>query len=68
MAAGVEEKYRTCLDTGLRVYRKAETLIKVNAVTAVIFLAVGGLLRRACRADAMARVCIYCRPTCSTWC
>jgi cytochrome c oxidase subunit 1 len=41
--AGIEEKYRTCLDTGLKVYSKAETLIKVNAVTAVIFLAVGGL-------------------------
>jgi len=40
--AGVEEKYRICLDTGLKVYSKAETLVKVNAVTAVIFLAVGG--------------------------
>ena len=38
-----QEKYRTCLDTGLKVYSKAETLIKVNAVTAVLFLAVGGL-------------------------
>ncbi len=44
LVAGVEEKYRTCLDTGLRVFAKTETLIKVNAVTAVIFLAVGGLL------------------------
>ena len=42
IVAGVEEQYRTCLDTGLKVYAKAETLIKVNAVTAVIFLAVGG--------------------------
>jgi len=40
--AGVEEQYRICLDTGLKVYSKAETLIKVNAVTAVVFLAVGG--------------------------
>jgi len=40
--AGVEEKYRICLDTGLKVYAKAETLIKINAVTAVVFLAVGG--------------------------
>jgi cytochrome c oxidase subunit 1 len=38
-----EEKYRVCGDTGLRVYAKAETLIKVNAVAAVLFLAVGGL-------------------------
>jgi cytochrome c oxidase subunit 1 len=41
--AGIDERYRTCLDTGLKVYSKAETLIKVNAVTAVIFLTVGGL-------------------------
>ncbi len=39
----VDEAYRTCLDTGLRIYSSAEILIKVNAVTAVIFLAVGGL-------------------------
>ena len=38
-----EEKYRLCPDTGLRVYAKAETLIKANAVVAVVFLAVGGL-------------------------
>ena len=43
IVAGIEEQYRTCLDTGLRVYSKAETLIKINAVTAVVFLAVGGL-------------------------
>ena len=40
---GHDEKYRTCLDTGLKVFAKTETLIKVNAVTAVLFLAVGGL-------------------------
>ena len=38
-----EEKYRLCPDTGLRVYASAEALIKVNAVVAVVFLAVGGL-------------------------
>jgi len=38
-----EEKYRVCGDTGLHVYAKAETLIKANAVVAVVFLAVGGL-------------------------
>ena len=43
VGTGVDEKYRTCLDTGLRVYAKAETLIKLNAVTAVVFLAIGGL-------------------------
>lgn len=35
--------FRTCPETGLRVDEKAETLIKVNAVVAVVFLAVGGL-------------------------
>ncbi len=37
------EQYRTCQTTGLRVYKSAETLIKANAVVAVVFLAVGGL-------------------------
>jgi cytochrome c oxidase subunit 1 len=41
MATALE--FRTCPTTGLRVYRNAETLIKVNAVAAVVFLAVGGL-------------------------
>lgn len=40
--AGIEEKYRTCLDTGLKIYSKSEALIKVNVVTAIIFLAIGG--------------------------
>lgn len=35
--------FRTCPETGLRVDEKAETLIKANAVVAVVFLAVGGL-------------------------
>jgi cytochrome c oxidase subunit 1 len=35
-------QYRTCPTTGLRIYKNAEILIKVNAVAAVIFLAVGG--------------------------
>ncbi|HEX9647135.1 MAG TPA: cbb3-type cytochrome c oxidase subunit I [Alphaproteobacteria bacterium] len=38
-----EPRYRTCLDTGLKVFAGTETLIRVNAVTAVVFLAVGGL-------------------------
>ena len=41
-AAIPDEQYRTCPETGLRVYAHAETLIKANAVVAVIFLAVGG--------------------------
>ena len=42
LRSGADESYRTCLDTGLRVYASVENLIKVNAVTAVIFLAIGG--------------------------
>ncbi|RMD64608.1 MAG: cytochrome C oxidase subunit I [Alphaproteobacteria bacterium] len=34
---------RICPDTGLRVDRNAEALIKANAVVAVVFLAIGGL-------------------------
>ena len=35
--------YRTCPETGLRVYLRAQSLIKANAVAGVIFLAIGGL-------------------------
>src|SRR5512139_1638734 len=35
--------FRTCPTTGLKVDRDAETLIKVNAVAAVVFLLIGGL-------------------------
>jgi len=35
--------FRTCPTTGLKINRSAETLIKANAVAAVVFLAVGGL-------------------------
>jgi cytochrome c oxidase subunit 1 len=34
--------FRTCPTTGLKVYADAEKLIKVNAVAAVVFLALGG--------------------------
>jgi len=37
-------QFRTCPDTGLVFHRPAENLIKANAVAAVIFLAVGGVL------------------------
>jgi cytochrome c oxidase subunit 1 len=36
--------FRTCPDTGLKVYFSAENLIKANAVAAVVSLLVGGLL------------------------
>ena len=39
-----EERFRTCPDTGLHVHAKAETLIRVNLITAVTFLGIGGLL------------------------
>ena len=41
---GVQANFRTCRFTGLRVEANAELLIKVNAVTAVIFLLLGGLM------------------------
>ena len=36
--------FRTCPDTGLKVHLPAEALIKANAVAAVVFLLIGGLL------------------------
>src|SRR5690606_41051677 len=36
--------FRTCPDTGFKIHRPAETLIKLNAVAAVIFLLIGGVL------------------------
>lgn len=39
----INEQYRTCQTTGLRVYKSAENLIKANAVVAVVFLLVGGI-------------------------
>ena len=39
----INEQYRICQTTGLRVYKSAENLIKANAVVAVVFLLVGGL-------------------------
>lgn len=39
----INEQYRTCQTTGLRVYKHTENLIKANAVVAVVFLAIGGL-------------------------
>ena len=35
--------FRVCPSTGLKIHRPAENLIKINAVVAVVFLAVGGL-------------------------
>jgi len=37
------EQFRVCPNTGLRIFRATENLIKANAVVAVVFLAVGGL-------------------------
>jgi len=36
--------FRVCPDTGLKVHLPAEALIKANAVVAVVFLLVGGIL------------------------
>jgi cytochrome c oxidase subunit I len=38
------EAFRICPDTGLKFHRPAEGLIKANAVAAVVFLLVGGIL------------------------
>ena len=39
-----EADFRTCPVTTLQVHRPAELLITANAVTAVVFLTVGGVL------------------------
>lgn len=41
---GIAAKFRTCPVTSLRIDLAAERLIKANAVAAVVFLAIGGLL------------------------
>ncbi len=41
---GRAAKFRTCQFTGLKVDTAAQTLIKVNAVAAVIFLLLGGVM------------------------
>ena len=38
-----EQKFRTCTITGLKVHGPAESLIKANIITAVIFIAIGGI-------------------------
>ncbi len=40
----VNRQFRICPDTGLKVHLPAEALIKANAVVAVVFLLVGGVL------------------------
>jgi cytochrome c oxidase subunit 1 len=42
--AGRRAEFRTCQYTGLKVDVAAQALIKANAVAAVVFLAVGGLM------------------------
>ncbi|MCU9846911.1 cbb3-type cytochrome c oxidase subunit I [Defluviimonas sp. WL0024] len=42
--SGAGARYRVCRFTGLKVDSSAEALIKVNAVAAVLFLALGGLM------------------------
>ena len=41
---GAKVEFRTCQYTGLKVDVAAQTLIKANAVAAVVFLAIGGLM------------------------
>ncbi|NLD70617.1 MAG: cytochrome C oxidase subunit I [Limnobacter sp.] len=42
--AGVQPQFRVCPRSGLQFHRSAETLIKLNAVAAVVTLLVGGVL------------------------
>lgn len=37
------EQFRICPDTGLKIHRPAESLMKANAVAAVVFLLIGGI-------------------------
>lgn len=39
----ISQEFRICPKTGLKIHRPAETLIKANAVLAVVMLLVGGL-------------------------
>ena len=39
----MSEQFRTCPDTGLKFHGPAESLMKANAVAAVVFLLIGGL-------------------------
>src|SRR6516165_1275099 len=41
---GKTAEYRTCQYTGLKVDLAAQALIKANAVAAIVFLAIGGLM------------------------
>jgi len=43
-AIPVKAEFRTCQYTGLKVEASAQALIKANAVAAVVFLAIGGLM------------------------
>ncbi|MDE2376353.1 cbb3-type cytochrome c oxidase subunit I [Bradyrhizobium sp.] len=43
-AVGRQAEFRTCQYTGLKVDAGAQALIKANAVAAVVFLAIGGLM------------------------
>lgn len=44
MAPSIESQFRTCAVTGLKVHLPAQRLILANAVAAVVFLLVGGIL------------------------
>ncbi len=37
-------EFRICPDTGLKIHKPAELLIKCNAVVAIVFFLVGGLM------------------------
>ncbi|MCK5307432.1 MAG: cbb3-type cytochrome c oxidase subunit I, partial [Zetaproteobacteria bacterium] len=39
-----DSEFRICPDTGLKIHKPAELLIKANAVVAIVFLLIGGLM------------------------
>lgn len=41
---GIAAKFRTCPATGLKIDLAAEMLIKINAVAAIVFLGIGGVM------------------------
>jgi len=43
-AVPAKTEFRTCQYTGLKVDAAAQALIKANAVAAVVFLAIGGIM------------------------
>ena len=66
-AVGKSAEFRTCQYTGLKVDVAAQSLIKANAVAAVVFLLIGGLMGLSVALTRWPAVHL-CRPNGSIWC